>query len=145
MPTFTPDRAVDGSSVTRWSSEFSDPQWIAIDLGGPFSVTRVVLRWESAYSSEYQLLISDDGQNWRTVLTKSKNSADVDDLERLGRRPLHRHLQPRRGTPWGMSLWEFEVYGVAGRFDPDQPGAQRRDGGVILVRQRFHTQSGRGR
>ena len=115
---YTPDRAVDGSSLTRWSSEFSDPQWIAIDLGGFFSVNRVVLRWESAYSAEYQLLISDDGQNWRTVLTKNKDTADVDDLSVSGVGRYIGIYSLRRGTPWGNSLWEFEVYGVPAASTP---------------------------
>ncbi len=27
--------AVDGNAGTRWSSAFSDPQWIQVDLGAP--------------------------------------------------------------------------------------------------------------
>src|SRR5918999_1786927 len=27
--------AVDGNTGTRWSSAFSDPQWIQVDLGAP--------------------------------------------------------------------------------------------------------------
>ena len=134
--TFTPDRAVDGSGVTRWSSEFSDPQWIAIDLGGPFSITRVVLRWEAAYSSEYQLMVSDDAQNWRTLLTRSKNSADVDELEVAAVARYIGIYSTQRGTPWGVSLFEFEVYGVAGRVA--EPGAQRSRGRVVFVEQRVH-------
>ena len=32
---YRPENAVDGLPDTRWSSEFSDPQWLAIDLGAP--------------------------------------------------------------------------------------------------------------
>src|SRR5947209_4816693 len=46
----TPSNAVtDGSATTRWSSAWSDPQWITIDLGGSASISRVVLQWETAY------------------------------------------------------------------------------------------------
>src|SRR2546423_12658545 len=34
--------AVDGNSGTRWSSAFSDPQWIQVDLGATPTVTQVV-------------------------------------------------------------------------------------------------------
>jgi hypothetical protein len=57
-------------------------------------------------------MVSDDAQSWRTVLTKYKNAADVDDLSvsevarYIGIYSLH------RGTEWGHSLWEFEVYGA---------------------------------
>src|SRR5258708_5709560 len=42
--------AVDGSTSTRWSSAFSDPQWIRVDLGASQTITRVVLIWEAAYA-----------------------------------------------------------------------------------------------
>ena len=109
---FTPDLAVDGNLGTRWSSAFSDPQWFAIDLGGQVSIGRVVLRWEAAYSAEYQLMVSDDGQTWRTVLTKNKTTADVDDLSVSAVARYVGIYSVRRGTEWGNSLWEFEVYGV---------------------------------
>src|SRR5262249_17310828 len=35
--------AVDGSTTTRWSSAFSDPQWIYVDLGSTQSICRVRL------------------------------------------------------------------------------------------------------
>ena len=33
--------AVDGDAGTRWSSQFSDPQWIHVDLGA----TAAIARW----------------------------------------------------------------------------------------------------
>jgi hypothetical protein len=111
-PTCAPERAVDGNATTRWSSDFSEPQWIAVDLGGLFSISRVVLSWEAAYAAEYQLLFSDDGQSWRLALTKNDAAAGVDDLQvsAIGRYVGIYGL--RRGTPFGYSLWEFEVYGT---------------------------------
>src|SRR5450759_2116874 len=41
--------ATDGNTGTRWSSAFSDPQWIRIDLGATANITQVVLNWETAY------------------------------------------------------------------------------------------------
>ncbi|MGV9273863.1 discoidin domain-containing protein [Streptomyces griseosporeus] len=32
---FSAQGAVDGNPSTRWSSAFSDPQWIRVDLGAP--------------------------------------------------------------------------------------------------------------
>ena len=42
--------AVDGNTGTRWSSAFSDPQWIQVDLGATATITQVVLNWEAAYA-----------------------------------------------------------------------------------------------
>ena len=33
--------AVDGKLSTRWSSLYSDPQWIYVDLGAAYSINRV--------------------------------------------------------------------------------------------------------
>ena len=44
---YRPENAVDGLDDTRWSSAFSDPQWLAIDLGAPTRISRVVLNWEA--------------------------------------------------------------------------------------------------
>ncbi len=51
--------AIDGSPTTRWSSAFSDPQWIDLDLGSSYRVRRVVLRWEGAASKDYDIQVSD--------------------------------------------------------------------------------------
>ena len=40
--------AVDGNTTTRWSSAFSDPQWIYVDLQATFNINRVKLNWEAA-------------------------------------------------------------------------------------------------
>ncbi len=42
--------AVDGNLSTRWSSAFSDPQWLEVDLGSTQTICQVVLNWETAYA-----------------------------------------------------------------------------------------------
>ena len=106
--------AVDGSTSTRWSSQFSDPQWILVDLGQTVNVSEVILRWETAFGADYQLLISDDGNNWRTLRTVTNGDGGVDDLSSLSGSGRYVGVYgTRRGTPWGYSLWEMEVYGSA--------------------------------
>ena len=47
----TPAYAVDdGNLTTRWASQFSDPQWIQIDLGTTATISQVELHWEVAYA-----------------------------------------------------------------------------------------------
>ena len=48
-PDLAADKAVDGYPNTRWSSQYSDPQWIAVDLGSRHVISRVVLEWEAAF------------------------------------------------------------------------------------------------
>src|SRR5690349_14560306 len=59
--------AVDGNAGTRWSSAFSDPQWIQVDLGSTATITQVTLQWEAAYARSFQLQVSADAGTWTTV------------------------------------------------------------------------------
>ncbi|GIH14266.1 discoidin domain-containing protein [Rugosimonospora africana] len=67
---FPPALAVDGRTDTRWAvapAQRPNPGWLCVDLGADHSVNRVVLRWETAYASQYRIEVSGDGQTWRTV------------------------------------------------------------------------------
>ncbi|WP_204059026.1 discoidin domain-containing protein, partial [Microbispora corallina] len=59
--------AVDGNPGTRWSSAASDPQWLQVDLGTTASVSQVVLTWETAYATAFQVQVSADGSSWSPV------------------------------------------------------------------------------
>src|SRR5262245_26930033 len=52
---FPARNAVDGKPDTRWSSQWSDPQWITVDLGQNLEISRVSLNWEVAYSTSYEI------------------------------------------------------------------------------------------
>ena len=104
--------AVDGDPSTRWMSEFADEQWLAVDLGSTVALDRVVLKWDASYAADYELLVSNDASSWRTVRTVTDGDGGVDELTGLtaGVRYVGLLLH-RRATPWGFSLWEFEVFG----------------------------------
>ncbi|GHF66793.1 hypothetical protein FHX82_006540 [Amycolatopsis bartoniae] len=63
----TAPNAVDGRDDTRWSSGYSDNQWIQVDLGAQTAFDRVVLTWETAYALTFTVQVSDDGSAWRDV------------------------------------------------------------------------------
>src|SRR5262245_16622307 len=46
--TNTPSLSVDNNTGTRWESEYSDPQWIQVDLGASKFVNGVTINWEPA-------------------------------------------------------------------------------------------------
>lgn len=111
-----PDRiaakAVDGDSATRWGSEYADPQWIQVDLGQTTEVTNVRLNWEPAYATAYQLQVSDDAANWTTIYSTTGADGGADVLEGLsGNGRYVRMYGTARGTGYGYSLWDFEVFG----------------------------------
>ncbi|ROT33013.1 discoidin domain-containing protein [Micromonospora sp. HM5-17] len=111
---FPASAAVDGDPGTRWSSAFADPQWLEVDLGRSVPVSRVVLTWETAYARAFTIQISTDGTAWTTVHTTTEGTGGIQDLAVSGTGRYVRLHATARATPWGVSLWEFQVYG-----DPD--------------------------
>ncbi|MET0424906.1 MAG: ThuA domain-containing protein [Actinoplanes sp.] len=104
--------AVDASATTRWSSAFSDPQWIRVDLGSVRPISRVKLLWEAAYGRDYQIQTSPDGAAWTTLRTVTGGNGGEDDHPGLSASTRYvRILGTARGTPWGYSLYSFEVHG----------------------------------
>ena len=108
-----PSNATDGNPGTRWSSQFSDSQWLYVDLGSVYTIRQVVLRWEAAYGRGYKLQVSNDASAWSDVYSTTTGDGGVDDIT-LGSPASGRYLRllgTQRGSTFGYSLWEFEVYG----------------------------------
>ena len=106
--------AVDGNTGTRWSSAFSDPQWIQVDLGGTATVSQVVLNWETAYARAFQVQISDNGSSWTNLYSTTAGTGGTQTLNVTGSGRYVRVYGTQRATQWGYSLWEFSVYGTGG-------------------------------
>lgn len=102
--------AVDENGGTRWESAFEDPSWWSVDLGSTYNIGRVVIAWEGAYASEYEIQISSDNVNWTTIYDEDAGSGGTDDLVVNGSGRYVRYYGTARATPWGHSFWEFEVY-----------------------------------
>jgi hypothetical protein len=105
-----PSKAVDGNSSTRWSSLYSDPQWIRIDLGSSKTIRRVKLNWEAAYGRSYKIQVSGNGSKWTDIYSTTTGDGGIDDLTVNGTGRYVRMYGTQRGTGWGYSLWEFEIY-----------------------------------
>jgi type 1 glutamine amidotransferase len=105
--------AYDGNPATRWESEESDNQYIRLDMGQSMHFTQVVLNWEGAYGKDYVIEISEDANTWTVVSDVTNGNGGIDTLVLDGQKG--RYIQMRgiqRGTGYGYSLFEFEVYGV---------------------------------
>ncbi|MEV1049490.1 discoidin domain-containing protein, partial [Streptomyces sp. NPDC049916] len=114
--------AVDGNGGTRWSSAFSDPQWIRIDLGSSAAVSRVDLAWEGAYAKGYRIELSTDGSRWTTAYSTTTGRGGNETLNVSGDARYVRLTGTERATGYGYSLWEFQVFGTRGGGGPEIPG-----------------------
>src|ERR1700744_284517 len=106
--------AVDGNTGTRWSSAFSDPQWLEVDLGASQAVCEVTLDWEAAYATAFQIQVSPDGTNWTTIYSTTTGTGGNQTLSVSGTGRYVRMYGTARATPYGYSLWEFGVYTTTG-------------------------------
>ncbi|WP_328334752.1 glycosyl hydrolase family 8 [Kribbella sp. NBC_00382] len=127
---FEAAKAVDGSASTRWASvEAHDPEWIRVDLGATATISRVKLSWEAAYGKSYKIQTSADGSTgWTDVFSTTTGNGATDDLTVSGSGRYVRVYGTARGTAYGYSLFEFEVYGTTGggtgdTTPPSTPGS----------------------
>jgi hypothetical protein len=112
---FPASAAFDGSLTgARWASkEGADPQWLRVDLGATATVNRVKLTWEAAYGKAYTIQTSPDGSAWTTIYTTTTGNGATDDLTGLnGTGRYVRMNGTARGTAYGYSLFEMQVYGT---------------------------------
>ncbi len=105
-----PSYATDGDPGTRWASDWSDPQWIQVDLGSVQSFDKLQLAWESGYAKTYRVETSDDGTTWRSVYATTSGDGGFDLITNGGSARYVRMTGTVRGTTYGYSLWEFGVY-----------------------------------
>ncbi|NUT35573.1 MAG: hypothetical protein HOV79_21175 [Hamadaea sp.] len=104
--------AVDGDTGTRWSSAFADPQWIQVDLGTTATLSSVVLQWEGAYATAFQIQTATAATGpWTTVYSTTTATGGTQNLAVSGSGRYVRVYGTARATGWGYSLWEFQVYG----------------------------------
>ncbi|MFI9587532.1 discoidin domain-containing protein [Streptomyces sp. NPDC052236] len=111
LTSYAPGRAVDGDTGTRWASDWSNDQWLGIDLGSAKLVKRVTLDWERAYGKAYRIELSSDGANWRSVWSTTAGDGGLDTARFTGVPARYVRIQGlERGTEWGYSLREVGVY-----------------------------------
>jgi hypothetical protein len=116
-PNMNPDNAVDGVMSTRWSTDWKkdknpDAGFICVDLGSETKIKKVILNWEIAFGKEYTIDVSNDAATWKTLLTVEDGKAGATEFI-MPDGTAARYLRMngiKRGTKYGYSLFEFEIY-----------------------------------
>jgi cysteine-rich repeat protein len=112
---WSPDKAIDGDFQSRWSSAFTDDEWLAVDLGAPTLIYAVWVHWEDAFAEDYDLQVADSLSGpWRTVVEMRDSDGHVDILD--GLEELTQYFRvlclERARDNYGNSIWELEVHGT---------------------------------
>ncbi len=110
----SPNLAIDGDMATRWASEKSEPQTLTLDLGEVVTVKRVLINWEAAYATKYELQIAASAAGpFTTIYTDSAGNGATDDVTTLTASD-GRYLRMNgitRKLAYGFSIYEIAVYG----------------------------------
>ncbi|MCU4163738.1 family 16 glycosylhydrolase [Carboxylicivirga caseinilyticus] len=108
---YAPAYCVDGDESTRWASNWNQPEWVYVDLQKSYNINQVILKWQYAHASAYEIQVSDNAVNWNTIYTETSGDGETDDISLSGTGRYLRILCNQRNTQWGFSLFELEVYG----------------------------------
>jgi len=133
---YPPGLANDGNMNTRWASDWTDDEWITINLEAGYKISKVILEWEVAYGSAYKIQLSDDPafESYETIATINSGNGQTDEVT-TDSTVSGQYLRMQgisRGTEWGYSLWEFEAYGI----DADGEGPT-----AMKEREKLHSMS----
>ncbi|MGX1267332.1 beta-glucanase (GH16 family) [Streptomyces phaeoluteigriseus] len=121
----SPARAFDRDPASRWATSpttgWTDPGWISVDLGATAQINKVVLQWDPAYAKSFQIQVSPNGADWTPIYSTTAGTGFKQTLIVSGNGRYVRMYGTERATPYGYSLWEFQVYGTGGDPIPAPP------------------------
>ena len=121
--------ANDGNMGTRWGSSGashyaavgeSAGDWWYVDLGGTYRIDKVKILFEAAAPTDYDLLVSNNAVSWTVIgtYTTQPNTGNTDAnyneynfTNKVGRYVKIFARNATFGMAYGISIWEFEVYG----------------------------------
>ncbi len=118
-----PKAIIDGSLLTRWSSNYAENQWLCLDFGRSKVLSKITIFWEAAYAVDYDILVSRDNENWQPLLSLQNQDGATDELKFAPvKLRFVKLLGKKKFNPdWGISLWEFLCFGPAGENPEDKP------------------------
>ncbi len=105
-------QGLDNDNTTRWGSAYQDSATVYVDLRGTATISRVYLIWEVAYGKDFKVEVSNDAITWKGVAKVSNNSLRYTELALNATGRYVRMHGLTRGTNYGYSLYELQVYGT---------------------------------
>lgn len=108
---YLPEYAVDGNTDTRWASAMAGggPEWLLVDFGRILPIDTLALRWEAAYAVEYQIQVSTDARDWRTVRAMKDGLGGRETLRDVASQGRYLRILCLKPGPFNLfSIWEIE-------------------------------------
>lgn len=125
---YYPHNILDGDITTLWSAN-GDTQWIILELKEPFNIQHVTLAFQPGQNKEsyFDILGSEDKENWDPILVKSKSCAFSGNMQVFEFPPSKTDKEFRYvklvGLGNAVDLWnyisEIRIYGYGERNPAD--------------------------
>ncbi len=106
-------KIVDGQTFTYWKSAGSpEKQWIYVDLGQRYTISRVRLQWAEGFAASYQIQTLVSGTTWTNIYSTTSADGGIDDVTGItGMGRYVRIFATKRGSSAKYyALKELEVY-----------------------------------
>lgn len=131
--------ANDGNKGTRWGSNGASHyaavgenagDWWYVDLGDFYQVNQIKILFETAAPTDYDLLISNNAASWTVIgtYTTQPKTGNTDEnynvynfTDKVGRYVKIFARNGYNNMQYGISIWEFEVYGDHASIDDHNP------------------------
>lgn len=103
--------AIDHNDGTRWSSGFTDDQYLTLDFGKTVAINRVRIAWENAHATEYLLQVSDDNASWTTIKSVQNSQGGTEDWSGLAGQGRYLRMKGiKRSSQYGYSIFEIQAF-----------------------------------
>ena len=97
---------------SRWVSKSNKEEWIYVDLGAKSTINEIKLLWaEEDWASVYEIQLSDNAVDWRTVYTQNNGIGGTEVFPINKETGRYVRLLCKSGSGMCFSLIEMEVYG----------------------------------
>lgn len=104
---------IDGDYNTRWASEFSDNNWVVIELKKSSVIKKVNIDWETAGAKAYKVLVSNNNKKWTEVYSTTDSKGGHEEIN-ISKKISGKFVKLElitRSTNWGFSIFEVSIEG----------------------------------
>jgi hypothetical protein len=123
--------AIDGDYTSRWSSAKGNPQWLKLDLGQRSFISSVSIDWQTAYSTNYDIQLSDNGSSWAPVNMQPNATGGSAWIWNLNASARYVRIYSRAATNYGNV--SISTVGVFGDANPSCDTSTQQCGGLVRL------------
>ena len=119
----------DGNMNTRWSHDVSATSWVKLEWNEAQTMKSFRIYWERKNATTYALQISDDGQTWTDVASRTQAPADTTDTITLDQAVTAKYLRLNVTGIQAMENWQavsiYELQLFEGDLPDERTDAQK--------------------